>query len=53
MEEKALTEIYEWANASSAYLSSMPGYAKGYKDGIIQAKSIVLEIIKKYQSQNN
>lgn len=50
--ETALKEIYEWANASSAYLSSMPGYAKGYKDGILQAKSIVLGIIEKHQSQN-
>lgn len=50
--ETALQEIYEWANASSAYLSSMPGYAKGYKDGILQAKSIVLEIIEKYYPQN-
>ena len=40
-----LTQVIEWANSSHAYLSARTPYAKGYKDGISQAKEIILEII--------
>ena len=43
----AIKEICEWANASHAYLCNREGYPKGYKDGITQAKTIVLEILSK------
>lgn len=44
-----LTQIIEWANSSHAYLSVRTPYAKGYKDGISQAKEIILEIINSEQ----
>ena len=45
-----LTKIIEWANSSHTYLSNRTEYAKGYKDGISQAKEIILDII---NSENN
>ena len=46
MEEKdLLKKIEQWAKESHAYLSSRTPYAKGYKDGITQAKEIILNII--------
>ena len=42
--EEAIKEISEWANASHAYLCNREGYPRGYKDGISQAKNIVLAI---------
>lgn len=47
-EQRAISEIKEWANGSHAYLSQTSQYAQGYKDGIAQAKGIVSEIIEKY-----
>lgn len=47
MREEAIKEISEWANASHAYLCNREGYPKGYRDGISQAKTIVLEILSK------
>lgn len=44
-----LTKILVWANSSHAYLSNRTEYAKGYKDGISQAKEIILEIINNEQ----
>lgn len=44
-QEEAIKEISEWANASHAYLSNREGYPRGYKEGITQAKSIVLGIL--------
>lgn len=41
----AIKEISEWANASHAYLCNREGYPKGYRDGISQAKKIVLSIL--------
>lgn len=43
----AIKELSEWANASHAYLCNREGYPKGYRDGISQAKTIVLDILSK------
>lgn len=43
----AIKEISEWANASHAYLCNQEGYPRGYREGISQAKTIVLEILSK------
>lgn len=45
--QKIINEISEWANASHAYLSNREGYPRGYRNGISQAKIIVLEILSK------
>lgn len=45
--EEAIKELSDWANASHAYLSNREGYPRGYKNGISQAKNIVLEILSK------
>lgn len=45
--EEAIKEISEWANASHAYLCNREGYPRGYRDGISQAKTIVLGILSK------
>lgn len=45
--EEIINEISKWANASHAYLSNREGYPQGYKNGISQAKIIVLEILSK------
>lgn len=47
MMQKIINEISEWANASHAYLSNREGYPRGYRNGISQAKIIVLEILSK------
>lgn len=44
-QEEAINKISEWANASHAYLCNREGYPRGYKEGISQAKSIVLGIL--------
>lgn len=44
-QEEAIKEISEWANASHAYLCNREGYPRGYRDGITQAKIIVLGIL--------
>lgn len=51
-EHMALEEIRQWANGSHAHLSQAPGYARGYKDGISQAKEIVSGIIARYFREN-
>lgn len=43
----AIKELSEWANASHAYLCNREGYPKGYRDGISQAKTTVLDILSK------
>ena len=43
--EETLQKIKNWAEGSHAYLSSRTDYARGYKDGISQAKDIILDII--------
>jgi hypothetical protein len=43
----AIKELSEWANASHAYLCNREGYPRGYRDGISQAKTIVLDILSK------
>lgn len=45
--EEAIKEISKWANGSHAYLCNREGYPRGYKDGISQAKIIVLEYLSK------
>lgn len=47
-EHMALDEIRQWATGSHAHLSQAPGYARGYKDGIGQAKEIVCDILERY-----
>ncbi len=47
-EHMALEEIRQWTTGSHAHLSQAPGYARGYKDGIGQAKEIVSDIISRY-----
>lgn len=47
-ERMALDEIRQWANGSHAHLSQASGYARGYKDGIGQAKEIVCNILERY-----
>lgn len=51
-EHMALEEIRQWANGSHAHLSQAPGYARGYKDGIGQAKEIVCDILVRYVGAN-
>lgn len=45
--KEVIKEISKWANASHAYLCNREGYPRGYKDGISQAKTIVLEYLSK------
>ncbi len=51
-EHLALEEIRQWANGSHAHISQAPGYARGYKDGIGQAKEIVCDILARYFGAN-
>lgn len=44
-QEEAINKLSEWANGSHAYLCNREGYPRGYKDGITQAKVIVLDIL--------
>lgn len=44
-EKEILQEIIEWLGNDTNYLSTRTDYAKGYKDGIEQAKMIVESII--------
>lgn len=45
--EEAIKELSDWANASHAHLCNREGYPRGYRNGISQAKYIVLEILSK------
>lgn len=47
-EKEILQEIIEWLGNSTSYLSTRTDYARGYKDGIEQAKMIVESIINKH-----
>lgn len=40
-----LTEIREWAESSSSYLSESSAYASGYKEAVIYCKERILEIL--------
>lgn len=51
-EHMALEEIRQWVKGSHAHLSQAPGYARGYKDGIGQAKEIVCDIFRRYFGEN-
>lgn len=51
-EHMALEEIRKWANGSHAHLSQAPGYARGYKEGIGQAKEIICSILDRYFGEN-
>lgn len=44
-EKEILKEIIEWLGNDTSYLSTRTDYARGYKDGIEQAKVIVGSII--------
>lgn len=46
MEDKdKLNKIKEWAESSHYYISERADYSRGYKDGLTQAKLIILEIL--------
>lgn len=51
--QEIIKEIKEWANTSHAYLCNREGYPRGYRDGISQAKSIVLEILLKLDAEED
>lgn len=51
--EEAIKELSDWANASHAYLCNREGYPRGYRDGIAQAKIIVLEILSQISVKRN
>lgn len=51
--KEAIEKILEWANASHAYLSNLEGYPRGYRDGITQAKEIVLSILSNTNIKQN
>ena len=44
-EKDILKQIEDYAKSSSAFLSTRTEYAKGYRDGIVRAKEIILEIL--------
>ena len=46
-EKEILQEIIEWLGNDTSYLSTRTDYARGYKDGIEQAKMIVESIIRR------
>lgn len=48
-EKEILQEIIEWLGNDTSYLSTRTDYARGYKDGIEQAKMIVESIINKHE----
>lgn len=47
-EKEILQEIVEWLGNGTGYLSTRTDYARGYKDGIEQAKMIVGSIINEH-----
>lgn len=47
-EKEILQEIIEWLGNNASYLSTRTDYARGYKDGIEQAKMIVGSIINEH-----
>lgn len=47
-EKEILQEIIEWLGNDTSYLSTRTDYARGYKDGIEQAKMIVESIINEH-----
>ena len=47
-EKEILQEIIKWLGNDTSYLSTRTDYAKGYKDGIEQAKEIIESIINKH-----
>lgn len=44
-EQEILQDIIKWLGNDTSYLSTRTDYARGYKDGIKQAKMIVESII--------
>lgn len=51
-QEEAINEISKWANASHVYLSNREGYPRGYREGIAQAKVIILIPIQNRRQTN-
>lgn len=47
-EKEILQEIIKWLGNDTSYLSTRTDYARGYKDGIEQAKMIVESIINEH-----
>lgn len=43
---ESMSQILEWLDGSTAYLSTGADYAKGYKAGIEQAKEIIREFVR-------
>lgn len=48
-EKEILQEIIKWLGNDTSYLSTRTDYARGYKDGIEQAKMIAESIINKHE----
>jgi formyltetrahydrofolate synthetase len=53
MISQTLEEIKKWVDSSTAYLSTSTEYARGYKDGIEQAKAIVQNILDTTTQKND
>lgn len=51
--EEVIKELSDWANASHAYLCNREGYPRGYRNGIEQAKIIVLGILSQMSVKHN
>lgn len=47
-EKEILQKIIKWLGNDTSYLSTRTDYARGYKDGIKQAKMIVESIINEH-----
>ena len=47
-EQEILQDIIKWLGNDASYLSTKTDYARGYKDGIEQAKMIVESIINEH-----
>lgn len=47
-EQEILQDIIKWLGNDTSYLSTKTDYARGYKDGIEQAKMIVESIINEH-----
>lgn len=47
-EKEILQEIIQWLGGNTSYLSTRTDYARGYKNGIEQAKMIVENIINEH-----
>lgn len=49
----AFEAILDWTRESHSYLSDAKDYAKGYKDGIAQAKEVISELVRRHFDKMN